>query len=95
MRCSVVVQSLGLTIYVSIRLPGVFSESQALRGTPEDQKLIAATLLVFTTEACILWYVSLGSQYVILLPNQATSVSRRKVVSVMRNFISVVHRSAW
>jgi len=50
------------------RPPGDPAGSQALRGATEHQNLISATSLVFTTETCILWYVSLGSQHVILFP---------------------------
>jgi len=57
--------------------------------------MISATLLVLTTETCILWYASLGSQHVILLPNHSKSVERRKVVSIFRDFISFIRKSVW
>ena len=75
------------------RPSGDSAGSQALRGATEHQNLISATSLVFTTETCILWYVSLGSQHVILFPNYAKSVTTRNFICVMRNSISGIRKS--
>jgi len=59
--------------------PGAPPVSQSLRGAAEHQTLISATLLVSTTDTCILWNVSLESQHLILLPNQSSPFQRKKL----------------